>query len=85
MESCGEWRENLAPGSVITMDGSWSQQRNTSHWVVDFIGILSGKIGDFKICENPVEFSDGDYFHSSNGTKVKEFSVERTDRARTRN
>jgi hypothetical protein len=70
MESCGEWRENLAPDSVMVMDGSWSQRRNASHCVVDFINVASGKIVDFAILKNPTEFSNGNDFHSSDGMEV---------------
>jgi hypothetical protein len=70
-ESCREWRENLMPGSVIAIDGSWSQHRNTSHCVVDFIDVASGKILDFEILDKPIGFSDGHYFHSANGMEVE--------------
>jgi hypothetical protein len=70
-ESCGEWQENLAPRSVIAMDGSWSQPRNASHCVVDFIDAASDKIVDFEILEKPIGFSDGIYFLSFNGMKVE--------------
>jgi hypothetical protein len=42
--------------------GSWSQRRNASHCVVDFIDVASGKIVDFEILEKPIGFSDGNYF-----------------------
>jgi hypothetical protein len=57
-ESCGEWRENLASHSAIAMDGGWSQHRNASHCVVDFIDVASSKIIDFEILEDPIGFSD---------------------------
>jgi hypothetical protein len=69
-ESCGEWGENLAPHSVIAMDGSSSQRRNASHCVIDFIDVASGKIVAFEILEKPIWFSDGNYFHSANGVEV---------------
>jgi hypothetical protein len=71
IESCGEWRKNLPQHSVIAMDGSWSQRRNASHCVVHLIDFASGKIVDFEILEKPIGFSDGKYFHLSNGGEVQ--------------
>jgi hypothetical protein len=70
-EFCREWRENLMCGSVIAMDGSWSQRRNASHCVVDFIDVASGKILVFEILDKPIGFSDGNYFHSSDEMEVE--------------
>jgi hypothetical protein len=70
IESGGEWRTSLPQHSVIPMDGSWSQRRNASHCVIHLIDVTSGKIVDFEILEKPIGFSDGNYFHSSNGVEV---------------
>jgi hypothetical protein len=53
-ESCGEWRENLASASVTAIGGSWSQHRNASHCVVDFIDVASGKTVNFEILEKQI-------------------------------
>jgi hypothetical protein len=56
LEYCPEWRDNLALDSVIAMDGSWSQHRNTLHCVVDFIDANSGKVINWEILEKPIGF-----------------------------
>jgi hypothetical protein len=71
LESCREWRDNLPLDSVIAMHGSWSQRRNDLHCVVVFIDANSGKVVDFEILEKPISFTDGHYFHSSNGMEVE--------------
>jgi hypothetical protein len=70
-ESCGRWRENLVPHSVIAMDGSCSQRRDASHCVVDFIDVASGKIVDFEILERLIGFSGGNYCHSFHGIETE--------------
>jgi hypothetical protein len=70
IKSCGKWQENLAPHSVITMDGSWHERRNASHRVVDFVDLVSGKIFAYNTFDGPIEFSDGSAFHSSNRVDV---------------
>jgi hypothetical protein len=47
-KSYGEWRENVAPHSVVVVDRSSSQRPNASHYVVGFIGFGSGKSIDFE-------------------------------------
>jgi hypothetical protein len=45
------------------LDDSWSQRRNASHCVVDFIDVASNRIVDFEILEKPIVFSDEKYCH----------------------
>jgi hypothetical protein len=53
------------------MDGSWSQPRNAPHCILDFTDVISGKIVAFDIVEKPIGFSDGNYFHSSDGLETE--------------
>lgn len=48
-ESCQKWRRWMAPGSIITLDGSWSHRRNAKRCLVDFIDSANRKIVDFEI------------------------------------
>jgi hypothetical protein len=71
-ESRREALQILTPGSAITTDGSWGQRRNASHCVIAFVDVASGKIADLEILEKPIENSDGNSFHSSNGMEVED-------------
>jgi hypothetical protein len=70
-ESCRVWREQMAPGTIIGTDGSWSQRRNAMHCLVDFIDVVQGKIVDFEILQRPSGFLYGDYFGPANGMEVE--------------
>jgi hypothetical protein len=70
-ESCRKWRENSARGLVITMDGSWRQRRNASHFVIAFINVVSGRIVYLEIIEKLIGSSDGNHFHYVHGMEVE--------------
>jgi hypothetical protein len=70
-KSCREAREAMVGPAIIAMDGSWSQRRNASHCIVDFIDAHSGKIVDFEILEKNVGFFHGTYCGPSNGMEVE--------------
>jgi hypothetical protein len=71
VESCRLCREQMEPGTVIVMDGSWSQRRNALHCLVDFTDVIRGKIVDFEILQRGQGFLFGDYFGPSNGMEVE--------------
>jgi hypothetical protein len=83
-ESCGEWGKNLPQHSVIAMDGSWSQRQNASYCIIHLIDVASGKIVDFEILEKLIGFSDGNYFHSSNGVEIEAGVISSPDGGRMR-
>ena len=66
-ESCQKWRRWMAPGSIITLDGSWSHRRNAKRCLVDFIDSANRKIVDFEIVVKQSGRNDGDYKGPSNG------------------
>jgi hypothetical protein len=61
----------MAPETIIAMDGSWSQQRNTMHCDVDFVDTRTKKAIDFEIIEKQIGFIHRNYFGPSNGMEVE--------------
>jgi hypothetical protein len=45
----------MNPETIIAMDGSWSQERNVTHGVVDFIDHSMKKVLDYEMIEKFVK------------------------------
>lgn len=66
-ESCQKHRRWMQPGTILTLDGSWSHRRNAKRCLVDFIDSNSRKIVDFEIVVKVSGLNEGDYTGPSNG------------------
>ena len=66
-ESCWKWRQEMKPGSILTLDGSWSHRRNAKRCLVDFIDSSSKKVVDFEVVVKKSARNGGDYTGPSNG------------------
>ena len=59
-ESASEYAENLEPGAVISLDGSWYHRRHGHMCILDVIDIKTRKIVDFEIVTKKSVKRDGD-------------------------
>ena len=66
-QSCLVWREAMKPGTIISLDGSWSHRRNAKRCLVDFVDASSKKVVDFEIVVKKSGRIEGDYDGPSNG------------------
>ena len=66
-ESCDSWRQSMTPGSIISLDGSWSHRRNAARCILDFIDAGRNKVVDFEIVEKTGCRVEGNYEGPSNG------------------
>ena len=59
-ESASEYAENLEPGAVISLDGSWYHRRHGHMCILDVIDIKTRKIVDFEIVTKKSVKRNGD-------------------------
>ena len=57
---------NLAPNSNISIDGSWTQRRNSKTFILDVIDIATKKIIDFVLLDKGSKFRTASYHGASN-------------------
>lgn len=57
----------MKPGTIISMDGSWSHRRNAKRCRVDFVHANSGKVVDFEIVVKQSDRIEGEYDEPSKG------------------
>lgn len=73
-QSCQYWRSMMTPGTILSMDGSWSHRRNANRCLVDFVDSEKRKIVDFEIVVKRSGRIEGNYTGPSNGMEREALS-----------
>lgn len=69
-ESINFWRSQMAPNTIIAIDGSWSHRRNAPKCLVDFIDTNNKKVVWYEILEKGTGKSKGNFEGASNMMEV---------------